>query len=139
MEGKDRHELTLRVRYSETDAMGYLHHSKYAVFFEEGRTELFRAQGGNYRRMEELGLFFVVSRLDIRFRKPARYDDVLTVVTTLEKTGAVKLEHRYELKRGDEVLAEATSTLACVNREGKIAPIPENLTEFTSGPDAENP
>jgi acyl-CoA thioester hydrolase len=115
MEGKDRHELTLRVRYSETDAMGYLHHSKYAVFFEEGRTEL------------------------IRFRKPARYDDVLTVVTTLEKTGAVKLEHRYELKRGDEVLAEATSTLACVNREGKIAPIPENLTEFTSGPDAENP
>lgn len=139
MEGKDRHELTLRVRYSETDAMGYLHHSKYAVYFEEGRTELFRAQGGNYRRMEELGLFFVVSRLDIRFRKPARYDDELTLVTTLERTGAVKLEHSYELKRGDELLAEATSTLACVNREGKVTPIPDNLTEFTSGPDAESP
>ena len=139
MQGKYRHELTLRVRYSETDAMGYLHHSKYAVFFEEGRTELFRASGGNYRRMEELGLFFVVSRLDIRFRKPARYDDVLTVVTTLEKTGAVKLEHRYELKRGDELLAEATSTLACVNRDGKISPIPDNLTEFTSRKNAEEP
>lgn len=128
----DRHELTLRVRYSETDAMGYLHHSKYAVFFEEGRTELFRAQGGNYRRMEELGLFFVVARLDIRFRKPARYDDVLTLVTVLENTGAVKLEHRYELKRGDELLAEATSTLACVDRQGKVTPIPENLTDLTS-------
>lgn len=112
--------------------MGYLHHSKYAVYFEEGRTELFRAQGGNYRRMEELGLFFVVSRLDIRFRKPARYDDVLTVVTTLEKTGSVKLEHSYELKRGDELLAEATTTLACVNGEGQITPIPEDLTGFTS-------
>jgi len=138
MGGNDRHELTLRVRYSETDAMGYLHHSKYAVYFEEGRTELFRASGGNYRRMEELGLFFVVSRLDIRFRKPARYDDVLTVVTTLEKTGAVKLEHSYLLMRGDEVLAEAASTLACVNAEGKVTPIPDNLTEFTSQPDGEN-
>ena len=139
MEGTGRHELTLRVRYSETDAMGYLHHSKYAIYFEEGRTELFRASGGNYRRMEELGLFFVVSRLDIRFRKPARYDDLLTLVTTLEKTGAVKLEHRYELKRGEELLAEATSTLACVNGEGKVTPIPENLAEFTAQPDVENP
>lgn len=132
MEVVDRHEQTLRVRYSETDAMGYLHHSKYAVYFEEGRTELFRAQGGNYRRMEELGLFFVVARLDIRFRKPARYDDELTVITILEKTGAVKLEHRYELRRGDELLAEATSTLACVDREGKVTPIPENLHDLTS-------
>ena len=139
MGGKDRHELTLRVRYSETDAMGYLHHSKYAVFFEEGRTELFRSQGGSYRRMEELGLFFVVSRLDIRFRKPARYDEVLTVVTTLEKAGAVKLVHNYELRKGDELLAEATSILACVNQEGQITPIPDNLTDWTSETDSRNP
>ena len=139
MEGKDRHETTIRVRYSETDAMGYLHHSQYAVYFEEGRTELFRAQGGNYRRMEELGLFFVVSRLEIRFRQPARYDDLLTVVTVLEKTGAVKLEHRYQLKRGDELLAEAETTLACINHEGKVTPIPDDLVKFTHEPNAENP
>ena len=138
MPENDRHELTIRVRYSETDAMGYLHHSKYAIYFEEGRTELFRAQGGNYRRMEELGLFFVVSRLDIRFRKPARYDDELTVITILEKTGAVKLEHRYELRRGDELLAEASSTLACVNQEGRVTPIPDNLVEWTAYDPTEN-
>ena len=137
MEGNDPHELTIRVRYSETDAMGYLHHSKYAVYFEEGRTELFRSQGGNYRRLEELGLFFVVSRLDIQFRKPARYDDLLTVVTKLEKTGAVKLEHSYLLKRGEELLAEARSTLACVNSEGQVTPIPDDLAAFSA--EAENP
>ena len=96
--GIDRHEMTLRVRYSETDAMGYLHHSKYAVYFEEGRTELFRAQGGNYRRMEELGLFFVVARLDIRFRKPARYDDPVVIVGASELYEARCRKH-HEIPR----------------------------------------
>lgn len=128
---KPRHELTIRVRYSETDAMGYLHHSNHAVYFEMGRTELFRSQGGNYRRMEELGLFFVVARLDIRFRSPARYDDELTLITTLENEGAVKLEHKYQLLRGEELIAEASSTLACVDTEGKVQMIPNDLHERT--------
>ena len=127
------HELTIRVRYSETDAMGYLHHSNHAVYFEMGRTELFRSQGGNYRRMEELGLFFVVARLDIRYRTPARYDDVLTLKTTLESTGAVKLEHSYQLLRGEDLIAEATSTLACVDVDGRVQMIPEDLHQQTGG------
>jgi len=128
---KPRHELAIRVRYSETDAMGYLHHSNHAVYFEMGRTELFRARGGNYRRMEELGLFFVVAHLDIRFRAPARYDDELTLITTLDNEGAVKLEHKYHLLRGEELIAEASSTLACVDTEGKVQMIPEDLHERT--------
>ena len=79
------HETTIRVRYSETDAMGLLHHSNYLTYFEVGRTELFRAQGGNYRRMEELGLYFVVVSIAVRFRRPARYDDVLTLRTTIKR------------------------------------------------------
>ena len=70
----DEHQIQIRVRYCETDPMGYLHHANYFVYFEMGRTELLRAQQGNYREMEEQGLFMVVVGLECRFRAPARYD-----------------------------------------------------------------
>lgn len=132
------HEMQIRVRYSETDAMGFLHHANYLCYFEMGRTELFRAQGGNYRRMEELGLFLVVARLDVRYRRSARYDDLLTLHTEITKSGMAKLEHGYRLMRGDELLAEATSVLACVNRAGAVQPFPENLVELTRATNSEN-
>ena len=65
-----QHEIQIRVRYSETDAMGFLHHANYFSYFEVGRTELFRAQGGDYRAMEEGGLFLVVAKLDNRLLAP---------------------------------------------------------------------
>jgi acyl-CoA thioester hydrolase len=126
------HVMPIRVRYSETDAMGYLHHANYFNYFEMGRTELFREQGGNYRRMEELGLFLVVSRINCYYRRPARYDDELTLQTLLIQSGPVKLIHEYKLFRGKELLAEAESTLACVNRAGDVCRIPENLEELTA-------
>ena len=125
------HEIEIRVRYSETDAMGFLHHSRYIIYFEIGRTELFRAAGGDYRRMEELGLFFVVVKVEARYRRPARYDDLLTLRTTLKRLTSVKLEHEYRLFRSDELLAEGTSVLACVDRSGQLQMIPENLVAFT--------
>lgn len=126
------HEIQIRVRYCETDAMGVLHHSHYVSYFETGRTELFRAQGGSYRRMEEMGLLFVVAELKCRYRRPARYDDVLTLKTSVVRSGPVKLQHRYELYRDGELLAEGESTLACVDREGNVQKIPENLAEMTA-------
>jgi acyl-CoA thioester hydrolase len=114
------HEIEVRVRYSETDAMGFLHHGNYASLFELGRTELFRAQGGNYRDMESRGHFLVVVRLDTRFHKPARYDDLLRIRTRVRRVGLAKLEHDYEVRREHELLAEASSTLACVDREGRV-------------------
>jgi acyl-CoA thioester hydrolase len=126
------HVMPIRVRYSETDAMGFLHHANYFNYFEMGRTELFRQQGGNYRRMEELGLFLVVSKLNCRYRRPARYDDELTLQTLLTSSGPVKLIHEYKLFRGKELLAEAESTLACVNRDGEVCRIPANLEELTA-------
>ncbi|MFN9049206.1 MAG: acyl-CoA thioesterase, partial [Planctomyces sp.] len=108
------HQIEIRVRYSETDAMGFLHHANYVKYFEIGRMELFRTQGGSYRRMEELGLFFVVAKVQVRYRRPARYDDLLTLHTRISRTTTVRLEHSYQLFRGEELLAEADSTLACV-------------------------
>ncbi|MFN9971800.1 MAG: acyl-CoA thioesterase, partial [Phycisphaerae bacterium] len=107
--------------------MGFLHHSNYLSYFEIGRTELFRAQGGSYRRLEALGLYLVVVNVNVRYRKPARYDDVLQVETTLTRTTPAKLEHRYRVFRDSELLTEGESTIACINGEGQVQRMPEDL------------
>jgi len=124
-----QHDTQIRVRYVETDAMGFLHHSRYLAYFEIGRTELFRAQGGNYREMEESGLFLVIARVECRYLKPARYDDVLTLRTKISRITPAKLEHDYELYRGDELLTTAHTLLACVDHEGQIQRMPEFIIE----------
>ncbi|MBI3864452.1 MAG: acyl-CoA thioesterase [Planctomycetia bacterium] len=119
------HEIQIRVRYSETDAMGYLHHAHYFAYFEMGRTELLRSQGGNYRVMEEGGLFMVVIHLECKYRQPARYDDVLTLKTRIARVTPAKLEHEYRLYRDGDLLTEARSTLACVDANGIVQRIPD--------------
>lgn len=120
-------EIEIRVRYSETDAMGYLHHSNHFNYFEMGRTELFRAGGGDYRAMEERGAFLVVVDLQCKYIQPARYDDLLTLKTTLATVSPAKLVHHYELRRGATVLSQAKSTLACVNRDGQVQRITSEI------------
>lgn len=119
------HEIQIRVRYSETDAMGFLHHSNYFSYFEMGRTELLRSRGGNYRAMEDSGLYMVVVKVECKYRKPARYDDLLTLKTRIARVTPAKLEHEYQLYRGAELLTEAHSTLACLDREGNVQRIPD--------------
>lgn len=123
------HTITFRVRYSECDPMGVVHHSAYAPWFEMGRTELLRAGGGDYRMMEQQGLFMAVVRLEIRYKRPARYDDVLELRTTLRAAGHVKLEHDYELFRAADraLLATASTTLACLDRDGRPRELPAAL------------
>ena len=77
----EEHTIQIRVRYCETDAMGFMHHSHFINYFEQGRTELLRASGGRYRDIEEVGLFLVVVRLSCQYKSPARYDDLLTLIT----------------------------------------------------------
>lgn len=121
------HEITIRVRYCETDAMGFLHHANFFNYFEMGRTELLRAQGGSYRAIEESGLFLVVVKLECRYHAPARYDDLLTLRTRIARVSAVKIEHDYELYRDQQLLATAHSVIACVDRKGQIQRLPECL------------
>ncbi|MBU0618005.1 MAG: acyl-CoA thioesterase [Planctomycetes bacterium] len=121
------HDLEIRVRYAETDAMGYLHHAQYLVYFEAGRTELLRANSLRYRDMEQRGLFYVVARVGVRFRVPARYDDVLTLTTATIRLSPVRVDHYYELKRDGTLLTEGNSTLVLVDRHGKPTPLPPDL------------
>lgn len=122
-------EITIRVRYAETDQMGLLHHANYLVYFEEGRTELLRAQGMTYRDIEAQGYYLVLTKLQVRYRRAAFYDDLLTLRTTVVRTTLVKIEHKYELMRDGMLLAEAETTLGCVDHEGKVQPLPDSLRQ----------
>ncbi len=123
----DSHESQIRVRYAETDRMGLLHHANYFVYFEAGRTEMLRARGVSYRDVEDTGFFLVIIDLGCKYKRPARYDDLLTLRTTVERVTHVKIVHKYELFRDGELLAEGHSTLACVDRDGRPQALPEIL------------
>jgi acyl-CoA thioester hydrolase len=110
------HEIPIRVRYCETDAMGFLHHANFLQYFEMGRTELFRAQGGDYRKMEEGGHFFVVVEMNVKYRTPARFDDLLSLKT--------------KVFRDSTVIADARSILACVDRQGRVRRISDVIPEL---------
>jgi acyl-CoA thioester hydrolase len=120
-------EIQIRVRLAETDALGFLQNAKYLVYFEEGRTELGRLQGLSYRDMEDRGYLMVLTRVQVRYHQPARLDDLLLLRTAVARTTAYKLEHHYELFRDQELLAEGDTTLACIDREGKLQPLPDYL------------
>lgn len=120
-------DITIRVRYAETDRMGLLHHANYLVYFEQGRTELLRNCGLAYKDLEDQGYLLVLTRVELRYKLPARYDDLLTLRTIVERTTAVRIDHRYELLRDGLLLAEGKTTLACIDREGRVQVLPESL------------
>lgn len=127
--------LDIRVRYCECDPMGVVHHTVYPVWFEMGRTELLRDTGRTYRDMEAAGLLLAVVKLEVTYKQPARYDDLVRLRTTLARVGAVKVEHAYELWRGEELLVTGSTTLACIDRDGRAKPLPEGmLTDPAAGP-----
>ena len=121
----DSDETTIRVRYAETDRMGLLHHANYAVYFEAARTEMLRKRGFSYRDIEDSGHFLVIVELGCKYKRPAYYDDLLTIKTFVERVTHVKLVHRYEVRRDGTLLAEGNSTLACVDKEGRPQALPE--------------
>jgi acyl-CoA thioester hydrolase len=127
------HEIHIRVRYAETDRMGLLHHANYFVYFEMGRTELLRQSGLTYREIEDAGHYLVIVAIDCKFKRPAYYDDLLTLRTIVERVTHVKLVHRYEVLRDGLLLAEGHSTLACVDRDGRPQRLPSTLTGEAEG------
>ncbi len=120
-------EIQIRVRYAETDRMGLLHHANYLIYFEQARTELLRTQGAAYKELEDRGFFLVIARIEIKYKSPAHYDDVLTIRTTVTRTSPIRIEHKYEVFREGMLICEGATTLACVNREGKLQAMPDWL------------
>lgn len=130
-----KHTIEIRPRYSETDQGRVVHHSVYPVYFEMGRTELLRANGLAYKDLEAAGVFFVVARLEIKYRQPAVYDESLELETACSNTTASRVEHSYVLRRACDgtVLAEGSSVLACVDKQGKVQRVPEFMYPAAEG------
>ncbi|MBC7772871.1 MAG: acyl-CoA thioesterase [Pyrinomonadaceae bacterium] len=148
--------LTVRVRYCECDPMGVAHHASYIPWLEMGRTELLRDSGVSYAQLEQAGIFLVITKLEVKYRRPLFYDDIVQVRTTVIGGSRVKIEHTYELllaedgghgkaksPQGSPVtvepmtlaersiglsLAIASTQLACVGRDGRVQELPEWLT-----------
>ncbi len=119
------HDFQIRVRYKETDQGGILYHGNYFTYFEVGRTELLRSGGYSYREVEETGLFGVVAKAECSYHRPAKYDDLLTIRTTIKRVARVKIEYEHLVLRGDEHLATGHITLAFVDRTGMIQRVPD--------------
>ena len=110
------HEFKVRVRYSETDQMGVVYHGNYAQYFEMGRVEWLRNMGISYKWMEENGVMLPVVSLTMNYKKPARYDDLLTVKTIFKSQTSVKIEFDYEIyNESQELLTIAHSVLVFVD------------------------
>lgn len=133
--------LDLRVRYCECDPMGVAHHASYVPWLEMGRTELLRTSGLSYAQLEAAGVLLVITRLEVKYRRPVKYDDLVQVQTRVLGASRVKIEHAYEVRllertgvdtraqkdRGEDLLATAETTLASVGRDGRVIPLPEWL------------
>lgn len=130
--GDDCVELDLRVRYAETDRMGVVYHANYLVWFEMGRSEYCRQRGFNYLEMEELGYRIVVAEATCRYRKPAHYDEVITVRTSLDTLRRRSLCFTYQVVRkgSSETLVEGVTKHLCLDAAGRIKIIPEPYFTF---------
>ena len=126
--------FSFRVRYEETDQMGIVYYGNYAKYLEIGRVEWLRALGITYRSMEENGIMLPVIFLQINYKKPAKYDDLITVETTLKKTPSVKIEFDYKIYgESREVLVEANTVLAFIDMAtGKPRKCPDYILEKLS-------
>jgi acyl-CoA thioester hydrolase len=110
------HEFYVRVRYAETDQMGVVYHGNYAQYFEMGRVEWLRNLGISYKWMEENGVMLPVVSLELNYKKPARYDDVLRIKTKLKSQSTVKIEFDYEIyNEQNQLLTTGYSMLVFVD------------------------
>ncbi len=126
---------SIRVRYCECDPMGVVHHASYVPWFEEARTELLRDCGVSYAQLEREGVFLVVTKLEMRYRRPGRYDDVLEITTRVEGGSRVKITHHYEARvvspgDGDasrvdgRAIVVGSTEIACVGTDGRVRELP---------------
>ncbi|WP_434512463.1 acyl-CoA thioesterase [Desulfitobacterium sp. AusDCA] len=116
-------DTKIRVRYAETDQMGIVYHSNYIIWFEVGRTELFREMGLPYTLFEEQGLALAVIEATCRYRQSARYDDELMIHTQVEEFSSRKVIFSYQITKDSLLLTEGKTSHIFLNKEGKIVDI----------------
>lgn len=113
-----QHSTSLRVRYSETDKMGYVYYGVYASYFEVARVEALRSIGVSYKSLEDVGVLLPVSEYSVRYHIPGKYDDELTITTTIEKQPGVRIDFSYKVvNQLGEALSSAHTQLVFVDEK----------------------
>jgi len=124
----------LRVRYAETDAMGIVHHSQYAIWFEAGRSDFFRAAGLPYSACESQGAYFPVTEEFVRFSQSAVYDEEITICTRVAEVRSRGVTFRYEARNATQsLLATGYTRHVCVNANREVQIIPDWLRQVLTG------
>lgn len=128
--------LNIRVRYQEVDPMGVVHHSRYFSYFEIARVEGLRSIGLAYSDLEKKGIYMVVAKASIQFRAPAHYDEVLKIDMWVTKYNRARIDHAYKVWKDDRktLVAEAETTLACVDRDGNLIQVPDEVLNLHKHP-----
>ena len=120
----------IRVRYAETDAMGIVHHAVYPVWMELGRSDFLRAMGQSYAEWEAQGVMMSVGELQVKYRAPARYDELVEVHTRLAEAGRRKVVFAYRIVREGLLLVEGRTTHLVTGPDGRSRVMPDHLLAF---------
>ncbi len=123
---------TLRVNYSETDQMGVVYHANYLIWFDRARTELMRDTGLTYRELEQQGIYLAVSEVKVRYRAPARYDDLVEIRCWVRELASRRVTFGYAVLRAgtDHVLATGETALISLTHEHTLTRIPEHVANL---------
>ncbi|MFA6947061.1 MAG: thioesterase family protein [Pedobacter sp.] len=121
------HTTKIRVRYADTDQMGYMYYGNYAEFYEVGRVEMLRSLGLTYKSMEESGIIMPVTDLKCKYILPALYDEEITVKVFIDKMPSLRIHFRYELyNESDDLINMGETTLVFIDQEKKKACLPSD-------------
>ncbi|MEM8866258.1 MAG: thioesterase family protein [Planctomycetota bacterium] len=121
------HEFEIRIRYYETDGQGVVHHANYFKYLELARVEQLLAAGHDYADLERDGYMLVVSKIGAKFHQPSRFGDTLRIWLRTERARGARIDHVYKIFCGDTLIVEAESTIACIDRTGRVQRLPEYL------------
>lgn len=129
-------EIEVRVRYAETDQMGRAHHTHHLVWCESARTEWLRERGATYAELERRGVLLPVSRVEVEYRHPVGYDDLVRVRAWLASVRSRTLTFEYELERvvGRRPVARVRTDLICMDADGGVRRLPDDVRDLLSAP-----
>lgn len=123
------HEIEIDVRYYETDGQGVVHHANYFQYFELARVEMLKAMGHDYAELERDGVFLVVHTIACKYHRPAHFGDRLRIITKVVRATLARIDHKYQVFIGSDLIAEASSTIACIDRDGHVRRMPECIVK----------
>jgi len=128
-------ELTVRVRFVETDLMGIVHHSNYLAYFEAARVDFLHKRGVSYEAWLKEGVHLAVVEANVQYKRAARFDDLLAVEATCAELSRVTVRFTYRVQRGDKIIAVGSTLLACLGDNLNPKRIPENIANVLRSPE----